>query len=91
MDKSIDLDYLNNLLSELENKINELTSSQAKKYTNKEQKTEIEVKLRFDSISQIYSYLLYLHLFFQIYRETYSKKYNYVTTLNLKVFALKTR
>ncbi len=44
LDKSIDLDYLNNLLSELENKINDLTNSQAKKYTNKEQKIELEVK-----------------------------------------------
>ena len=47
VDKSIDLGYLTNLLSDLEFKINDLTLTQAKKYSNKQQKTDLEVNLAF--------------------------------------------
>ena len=43
MEKAIDIGYLNNLLNELEIKINDLTQSQTKKYTNKQQKIDLEV------------------------------------------------
>jgi len=43
LEKAIDIGYLNNLLNELEIKINDLTQSQTKKYTSKQQKIDLEV------------------------------------------------
>lgn len=45
VEKAIDLSYLTNLLADLEVKINELHAAQSKKYSNKQQKFELEVKI----------------------------------------------
>lgn len=45
MEKATDLEYLSHLLTQIEAKINELNATQAKKYTNKQQKQEMETLL----------------------------------------------